>query len=187
MRKRLGSLIDAVASLVDHLERAKLPYAFGGAIAYSAWAEPRATRDIDLNLWAGASEMDRAFLVLEEAGVSLNREAATREIKERGMFFGMHGEYRVDVFVPSVPFYEEALNRRVRVRLAERETWVISPEALAVFKMLFYRPKDLADVGRLLEIQGKTFDRGFVRKWLVEMLGEDDERLPIWDQLASRT
>jgi hypothetical protein len=83
------------------------------------------------------------------------------------------------------PFYEEAQTRRVRVRLADRDTWVLSPEVLAVFKMLFYRPKDLADVGRLLEVQGVRFDRAFVRRWLVEMLGEQDERIRHWDTLVA--
>lgn len=63
------------------------------------------------------------------------------------------------------------------MRLAHRETWVLSPETLAVFKMLFYRPKDLVDVQRLLEIQGDGLDRRFVRQSLVEMLGEEDERI----------
>jgi len=41
----------AVASIIDHLEGAGIDYAIGGAVSYSAWAEPRATRDIDLNVW----------------------------------------------------------------------------------------------------------------------------------------
>jgi len=95
-------------------------------------------------------------------------------------------EYRLDVFVPSVPFYDEALSRRKRVRIAGRDTWVLSPESLAVFKMLFHRPKDLADVGRLLEVQAGRLDCDFVRTWLVEMLGEDDERIRQWDDLVRR-
>ncbi|HJW69287.1 MAG TPA: hypothetical protein VJ829_08020 [Candidatus Binatia bacterium] len=184
MDEPLGSLVDAIATLIDTLERAGLPYALGGAVAYSAWAEPRATRDVDLNLWVEPDGLEGAFDVLEEAGVQLDRIAARRDVRERGLFVGRHGEYRVDVFVPSVPFYSEALTRRRRVRLAGRDTWVLSAEALAVFKMLFYRPKDIADLGRLLEIQKTRFDAAFVRRWLVEMLGADDERVATWDRLV---
>jgi hypothetical protein len=63
---------------------------------------------------------------------------------------------------------------------------VLSSESLAVFKMLFHRPKDVADVGRLLDIQGGRLDVEFVRRWLVEMLGVDDERVAEWDRLAER-
>jgi hypothetical protein len=181
----LGDLTEAVARLVDELEQTALPYALGGAIAYSTWAEPRATSDIDLNLWLPLDDLDRGFAALESAGVTVDRGAAIRDATERGMFVARSGEYRVDVFVPSIPFYDEALARRRRVKLAARETWVLSPEVLAVFKMLFFRPKDVVDVGRLMEIQGRGFDHAFVRRWLVEMLGEDDERIARWDEMVA--
>jgi len=183
----LASLVEALASLIDHLEAANIDYAIGGAVSYSAWAEPRATRHVDLNLWVPDERLDWAFDVLTAAGVSLDRGAARRDADERGMFVGHHGEYRIDVFVPSVPFYAEAFRRRQRVRLAHRDTWVLSPETLAVFKMLFYRPKDLVDVQRLLEVQSERIDRSFIRQALVDMLGPDDERLRTWDELVVRT
>jgi hypothetical protein len=181
----LASLVEVVADLVDALERAGLAYALGGAVAYSAWGEPRATRDVDLNLWLPPERLDAGLAVLEAAGVTIDRATVRQEAAERGMFVGRRGEYRVDVFVPSVPFYDEALRRRVRTRVAGRDTWVLSAETLAVFKMLFYRPKDLADVGRLLQIQRGRFDAGFVRRALVEMLGADDERIATWDRLVA--
>lgn len=185
MGQALGSLVAVVAGLVDALERSGMSYPLGGAVAYSAWAEPRATRDVDLNLWLPADRLDAAFDVLSSVGVTIDPAVARREAAERGMFVGRCGEYRVAVFLPSVPFYDEALRRRVRTRLAGRETWVLSAETLAVFKMLFFRPKDLADVGRLLQIQRGRFDAAFVRRSLVEMLGPDDERIASWDRLVA--
>jgi uncharacterized protein YjhX (UPF0386 family) len=184
VRDKLGSLVAVVESLIDAFERAHIPYAFGGAIAYSAWAEPRATRDIDLNVWLDIEQFEPAFAVLEACGVAVDRATARSAAQERGMFIAYHGEYRIDVFVPSVPFYTEALRRRQRVRIAERDTWVLSPETLAVFKMLFYRPKDMADVGRLLDIQRQGLDADFVRRSLVDMLGDSEERIATWDRLV---
>lgn len=184
MTAHLGSLVEAVAALVDALETARIDYALGGAIAYSSWAEPRATRDVDVNLWLPPSRLHEGFAALERAGVVLDRECADKEARERGMFVGRLGEYRVDVFVPSVSFYDEALRRRVRTRVAHRDTWVLSADTIAVFKMLFYRPKDLADVGRLLQIQQGRLDIAFVRRSLVDMLGEQDERIGTWDRLV---
>ena len=181
----LGSLVEAMGTLVEALERSGLPYALGGADAYSAWAEPRATRDVDVNLWVAPERLDEGFAVFESVGVALDRRQARAEAAARGMFVGRLGEYRVDVFVPSVPFYDEALQRRVRSRIAGRDTWILSADTLAVFKMLFYRPKDVADVGRLLEIQRGRLDTGFVRRWLIEMLGPDDERIATWDRLVA--
>lgn len=184
MHARLESLVDVVTSLIDHLEASNIPYAFGGAIALSAWSEPRATTDVDLNLWAQDEELPGAVTILQRAGVAIELAAAQRGARERGMFAAPHGSYRVDVFVPSVPFYDEALKRRLRVRLADRETWVLSPESLAVFKMLFFRPKDLVDLARLLEVQRPALDVAFVRGWLVDMVGAEDVRIAKWDELT---
>lgn len=89
------------------------------------------------------------------------------------------------MFVPSVSYYDVALAERRRVRFLGRDCWVLAPESLAVFKMLFHRPKDLADVGRLLEIQGDAMRPESVRTALVSMLGADDERVAEWDGLVA--
>jgi hypothetical protein len=180
----LASLVGVIGQLIDRLEASRLPYALGGAVAYSSWGEPRATRDVDLNIWVEPEALPEAFDALAAAGVTIDRPQAVAEAADRGLFVGWHGEYRVDVFVPSIPFYAEALARRVRVRLAGRDTWVLSPEVLAVFKMLFFRAKDLRDLERLLAVQGPRFDRAFVRGALVDMLGADAEQVAAWDRLA---
>jgi hypothetical protein len=184
VHERLESLVEVVTSLIDHLEASRLPYAFGGAIALSAWSEPRATTDVDVNLWVDDSELPQAVKVLSEAGVAIELEEAQRGARERGMFAAPHGSYRVDVFVPSVPFYDEALKRRMRVTLAERQTWVLSPESLAVFKMLFFRPKDLVDLARLIEVRRPPLDVAFVRGWLLDMVGPENLRVARWDELT---
>lgn len=179
------SVPEVVARLVDVLEASGEIYAFGGAIALAAWSEPRATADVDVILWIDLDRIDAAIALLRSAGVSVDEAAARTGARERGMFAGRVGATRVDVFVPSVPFYDEAARRRVRTVIGSRSTWVHSAEVLAVFKMLFFRPKDLIDVERMLEVRGPSFDRTFVRAALVEMLGED-ERIAKWDGLCAR-
>jgi hypothetical protein len=184
VRDTLDNLVDVLEALIDAFEGSALDYALGGAVAYSTWGEPRATRDIDLNVWVQDEELEDLFALLESLGATVDREVAAAEVRERGMFITRLRGYRIDIFTPSVPFYDEALDRRRRTRLLDRDAWVLSPETLAVFKMLFFRPKDLADVGRMMEIQGETFDVGFVRHWLVKMVGDSDERIVAWDRLA---
>jgi hypothetical protein len=61
---------------------------------------------------------------------------------------------------------------------------VLSPEDTAVFKMLFFRGKDLVDVERLLGLMRGALDRGYVRAAIVELVGEDDHRTRKWDELT---
>jgi hypothetical protein len=185
----LDDSVPAVVSrLREVLEGSGITYAFGGAIALAAWSEPRATADVDVILWIDPEdpvELDRAIEVVRSAGAELDAGAARAGAHTRGMFLARIGATRIDVFVPSIPFYEVAASRRVRTAIGPDETWVHSAEVLAVFKMLFFRPKDLVDVERMLEIRGDDFDRDFVRDALVEML-EADERIEKWDEMCAR-
>lgn len=52
--------------------------------------------------------------------------------------------------------------------------------------MLFFRPKDLIDIERMLSIQGAAFDRSFVRANIADMVGEDDARVTKWDEITER-
>jgi hypothetical protein len=180
----VDDLIAAARELIAALEQNHLEYALGGALAFSAWAVPRATLDIDLNLFCEAGGERDALAALLALGVEGTLDAALKQAEEMGIAYLRWRGIRLDVFVPSIAFYEEA--RRTRVRLdipGLGAAWVLSPEALAVFKLLFFRPKDRLDLEKLLAVQGPRLDRGYIRAQLVAMLGEDDERITFWDSL----
>ncbi len=59
---------------------------------------------------------------------------------------------------------------------------VLAPEDIVLLKLLFFRAKDKLDIERVVQLQGPTLDREYVRRWLVEMMGEDDERVRVWDR-----
>ncbi len=147
MHEKLANLVDVVTTLVDRLESQQVPYALGGAIALSAWSDPRATTNVDLTIWAQGDDLATALEVLREAGVVIDTATALHEAAERGLVVGRVDAYRVDVFTPSIPFYDEVLARRRRVRIADRDTWVLSAECLAVFKMLFFRRSERYPMG----------------------------------------
>lgn len=88
------------------------------------------------------------------------------------------------MFVPSIPFYAEARRRILDIPFLGIDMPVLSPETLAVFKLLFYRPKDLVDLQRLVEIRGSDFDTAFVRAIVAEMMGAADSRIQAWDHLV---
>lgn len=93
---------------------------------------------------------------------------------------------RVDVFVSTVPFYKE-LKRRVRnAVLLGRPMKILGAEDLVVLKLMFFRRKDLADAEAVLRDQGNALDRRKVRNRLVKLVGEADERVHVWDELASK-
>ncbi|MFZ5469886.1 MAG: hypothetical protein ACOZIN_10665 [Myxococcota bacterium] len=72
------------------------------------------------------------------------------------------------------------------VELLGRPIKILSAEDSAVLKLLFNRPKDLLDVERLVALQGGNLNRDYVRRWLVDSVGEQDSRVEKWDALCAQ-
>ena len=60
---------DKVSVLARTFTEASLPFAFGGALALAYYAEPRATVDIDVNVFVPPDDVDRVVVLLEPLGV----------------------------------------------------------------------------------------------------------------------
>ena len=65
----LDPLVDRPAAV---LASARIPYAFGGALALAYWAPPRATADIDLNVFVRENALEPVFDAIESAGFQLD-------------------------------------------------------------------------------------------------------------------
>lgn len=177
---------EIAAHLAHALELAQVPYAIGGAIAWGAWADPRGTHDVDINLFVGPPELEHALDVLVAAGLEIDRAAAMIADREGSVLIGRYAGMRVDLFTPSIPFAWEAMRTRSRLVGPSGAADYLSAEATAVFKLLFFRPKDLLDIEKLVAVQGRALDAPYVRRWMVEMMGEGDERVLAWDAVVER-
>lgn len=176
---------DRVAvEVVTALEAARIPCAIGGALSLGFWSVPRGTNDADVNAFVGEERFQELLSVLARAGVAFDHETALRQAREGDAVVGWKDGFRVDVFVPTIPFYAEAERRIRRVTLLGRSVPVLAPEVLAVFKLLFFRDKDLVDLRALVATQGAALDAAWVRAQLVAMLGPGDERVPAWDGIV---
>jgi hypothetical protein len=71
--------------------------------------------------------------------------------------------------------------------LGAREAYVWDAETLCVFKMMFFRRKDLADVEAILRSQGPALDHDWVEQQLLAMYGQRDPRISQWRELVAET
>jgi hypothetical protein len=175
---------DVALELAAGLEQASVPYAIGGALAYGMYSVPRATLDVDVNVFVEPPHLDQVFRVAQDLGLSVDEALATKAAIEEGLFVAWRGSTRVDFFTPSIAFSWEALRTRQRLTFRGREAWFLSPESLAVFKLLFFRPKDLADLERLVGTAGASMNLSWVRQSIVDMLGPEDQRIAAWDGMV---
>lgn len=180
-----GDAFEAGLRVAAALERHGISYALGGALAYGQYGIPRATNDVDVNVFLTSEHVDRLFAALRDLGIEVDAAAARREIDREGTLVVRFGDYRLDVFLPCVDFSWEAERTRVRRTIEDRDVWFLSAEALCVFKLLFFRPKDIVDLERLIAVQGSGVDAAYVRDALVAMVGADDPRVGTWDRLLA--
>lgn len=171
--------------LADSLGAAGVPYALGGALAYGVWGIPRGTLDVDLNVFVHPNELPHALDVLSAAGVRFDREEAERESLDGGQFVGWFGSMRIDVYIPSIGFSWEAARTRAQAEPFGRAAWFLSAESLCVFKLMYFRTKDIGDLERMIATQGKRLDAPYVRRWIVDIMGDDDVRVKEWDRLVA--
>lgn len=173
--------------IANALEAGGIPYAVGGAVALARWAPPRATHDVDINVFTPIEKIDLVFDALDRAGCTVDRDAARARAAERADFIARYQEMRIDVFMPFDPVHDEIRRRRVSVTLPSgRQLWVLSAEDLTVFKTVFGRPKDRLDVERLAAVQGARLDGRYVLQALRVWLPESDRRLDETEALFDR-
>ena len=166
----------AALRLAAELEARSIAYAIGGALALSLWSEPRATNDVDVNVFVEPDGLAPVFAAIAAAGALVDPVQATRDAVARGMFIARWPSgHPLDVFTPSIDFSYEAARTRVRRQVASAEAWFLSAEGIAIFKLYFFRGKDRVDVERLVQVRPQL-DRAYIRARLVADLGADDER-----------
>lgn len=159
--------------LAIHAALGDIPHAFGGAIALAyCTEEPRATIDLDLNVFidaqdwkAAAAALPTQVVVTQENRLDLERTGQTRCWWENTP---------VDLFFNTHPFHLVAASRVREVPFAGQLIPVLDCTTLAVFKAFFNRTKDWADLEAMA--QAGQLDVDAVGAFLKELLG-DDERL----------
>jgi hypothetical protein len=177
---------EAAQRIADAMESAGVPYAIGGALALAIAGVPRGTADVDINVFVDLRQTAKVITTLAGLGIALDETAAIERANRDGMFVGRWDGMRIDVFMPSIPFSDEAARTRIQVTDgAGWSGWFLSAEALTVFKLLFFRGKDLVDLERLVAVRSEL-DHAYVRHWIVDMMGEADERVKRWDEIVRR-
>jgi len=177
------TLAERVVALHDALATGGVPHAFGGAIALAYWTlDPRATGDIDLNVFVPSEDPGHALRALP-AGIAQPPDAAATILRD-GQIRLWWGETPVDLFFDYAPVHSEAARHRQTVPFADRRIPVLGPVELGVFKAMYDRTRDWADIEAMLG--ASTLDLDAVREGLGEMLPPHDPRFARLDEALRR-
>ena len=159
--------------LAIHRALENISHAFGGAISLGYHAEPRATIDIDVNVFV---PIERAAEVLDPLGrLGADIQTATAAIIRDGQVRIMWDNTPIDLFFSYDPFHVAANNAATSVAFAEDTIRVLSATHLSVCKAVFDRPKDWIDIEAMLTL-GTYIDTAEALRWVGRIAGDEDPR-----------
>jgi predicted nucleotidyltransferase len=181
----LPPVTTVAAELARRLDRAHCEYALGGAIALAYWSEPRGTVDVDVSLFISAVDPSQTIDVLRRINAEFDASSVQTSIETHGFCRVRFMGRVLDVFLPIAMIYEPGRLRRQRVNIDGYEAMIWDAETLCVFKMMFFRRKDLADLESILLTQGAALDRSWIEQQLIAMYGQRDPRIGQWRELVA--
>ncbi len=158
-----------MADAIGALEEAHLDYALMGGGARNAYAEPRATRDVDFVVAVDETKHPALVDALARRGfVAATSTGERDEIPDLTLFRDPEGR-RIDVLFAHTDFERSALARsRPQEPYEGVVTPVVSVEDLVVYKLLADRPHDRADIEDVIgavRARGGSVDWSYIEAW----------------------
>lgn len=177
------SLPDKVVAIDEALATDDVSHAFGGALALAYYAEPRATLDIDVNVFVSPTDHPRVLGALEPLGVDPRDELSI--IERAGQARWWWGRTPIDLFFAYDEIHEAMRLAARTVPFGDARIPILAPEHLTVCKAVFDRPKDWIDIEQVL-VGAPELDSAEVARWLERMLGAEDPRCARFLALSER-
>jgi hypothetical protein len=173
------TLAERVVAINEAL--AEVPHAFGGALALAYYAEPRATIDIDLNLFVPVTSFADVAAPLAALGADITGPGTAALVARDGQVRVMWDATPLDLFFAYDPFHDAAAGAVRTVPFANTSIPILAAEHLLVCKAVFSRSKDWVDIESVLELT-QGLDSAEVLRWVGRIAGDDDPR---YDRIAA--
>lgn len=166
----MSELGDQLLAVHDGLDAAGIPHAIGGAIALGYCVlDARGTRDVDVNVFVGPDRAREVFAAMP-SGVQISGEQLDRAERD-GQVRLLWGITPVDLFFNVLPFHDR-VEKHVRLVPFEGHTIpVLDCTGLLIFKAMFDRTQDWADIEAMAEARTLDFDEAL--EWMAEMAGPE--------------
>ena len=154
-----------------------LPMAVMGGIALAAWKHVRATKDIDLLLGIGRTDLGQVLAVLEAGGIHPKQDPPIVSLEGLDVVPLLYEppdafmDLQIDLLLAKSSYHLQAIERRVSLRLPDLDidVDVLTCEDLVLHKLLAGRILDRMDAAALLRANRNSLDREYLAKWITEL------------------
>jgi hypothetical protein len=178
------ALDEKIVAIERGLGRAEIPHAFGGANAHAYYGTPRATAEIDLNVFVPASRASDVLAALGELGASTSNSKRVGRIERESQARILWEKTPIDLFFSYDPLHDSSMQRRRLVDFGRDAIHVLSAEDLMVYKTVFDRETDWRDIAEMIYATDRSLDFGYVRSWLGRIVSDDDRQVERFERLV---
>lgn len=158
-----------IVAVIDALNEAKVPYLLAGSLSANIYSIPRSTKDADFVVEMDSAALDKVTALLEpHFDLDPQQHLETSTWTRRYVWKAREMPFDVELFLKSSdPHHLEQWSRRreIFIEVLGRNTWVPTPEDIAIQKLRWGRAKDLGDVAALFSVRGKSLDWPYIQKW----------------------
>ena len=160
---------------------ADVPHAFGGALALAYYAEPRATIDIDLNVFVPTERFADVAGPIVGLGAAAGDPVIEATARRDGQVRIMWDRTPIDLFFAYDAFHAAAARALRTVPFGEETIPILGADHLVVCKVVYDRPRDWVDIEAMLAA-GAEVDAAEVLRWVARIAGDEDHR---YDRIAT--
>ncbi len=171
--------LEVLKIVSERLEAAQLPFMLTGSFAMAYYGKPRMTRDLDIVVSLGESDVSGLVAVLSP-DFYIDADNVRSAVASQRLFNLMHfaPSIKVDLIVRKGSEYRQVeFARRRPVELSGVKTWIVSREDLILSKLVWAKDSGSElqhrDVQTLLD---ESMDRAYLERWAA--------RLDVADALA---
>ena len=166
----MGSLQELLEDAVAILDGSGVSWAVMGGCARNAYAEPRATKDVDFVVEADPARFVQLEQALQQAGFERGSAVGAPGVPVPDLvLYRDQAGRRLDILFAHTTFEQSALaRRRLLSPFGTTTVRVVSAEDLIVYKLIADRPQDRADIAAVVEAQrmrGEPIDWAYVEHW----------------------
>ncbi|HEY0279208.1 MAG TPA: nucleotidyl transferase AbiEii/AbiGii toxin family protein [Solirubrobacterales bacterium] len=175
--------MEKVIAVDRALSAADLQHAFGGALAYAYYGEPRTTIDIDVNVFVSIDRRREVEGALEPLPIDLDLDP--KELAQERQARLPWDLNPVHLFFSFDDLHAEMPNGTRRVPFAGAEIPIVAPEHLVIRKAMLDRTKDWLDIEAIF-VASEPLDLAVIEAWVRRLAGDGDDRLTKLQELARR-
>lgn len=160
-------LINSLRDLTDWLGTENIPYAIIGGVAVAVVAQPRMTQDIDAAISIVPDRLEGFLQTASAYNLAPRINDAADFARRQQVVLLQHQPtgINVDLSLAAIEFDYELIARANTVTIGSLNLKVATPEDLIITKAVAHRPRDVADIGTIMNI-AQNLDQERIRHWV---------------------